>query len=47
MSWSSSAVRSARAPFSAILNLRGSQLNSGWKVDHWRRISASGRGSTI
>jgi hypothetical protein len=34
--------RSPAAPLIAILNLRGSQLNSGWNVDHWRRISASG-----
>ena len=33
------AARSCTAPFTATLNLRGSAMNSGWKVDHWRRIS--------
>ena len=36
-----------RAPFTAILNLRGRNENSGWKVDHWRRISHHTNESTI
>src|SRR5207249_1194447 len=35
------------APFSAILNLRGRNENSGWKVDHWRMISHQTYESTI
>ena len=40
-------ARSFGAPVTAILNLRGSQVNSGWTVDHCRMISAVGRGSSI
>ena len=41
------AVRSFGAAVTAILNLRGSQLNSGCTVDHWRIASAHTRGSSI
>ena len=41
------AARSSRAPFTAILNLRGRKANSGCSVLHWRRISQNGRGSAI
>ncbi len=47
MSWSATAARSSRAPVTAILNLRGKNANSGWNVDHCRRISQYGRGSSI
>ena len=47
MSWKATAARSSRAPLIAILNLRGSQLNSGWMADHCRTISQNVRGSTI
>ncbi|MNP28714.1 hypothetical protein D3C76_1216980 [compost metagenome] len=40
------AARSSIAEQMAILNLRGKNRNSGLMVDHWRRISASGRGSS-
>ncbi|MNZ90437.1 hypothetical protein D3C78_1094000 [compost metagenome] len=39
------AARSCTAEQMAILNLRGRYRNSGLMVDHWRRISARGRGS--
>ena len=42
MSWKPVAARSSAAPETAILNLRGSQLNSGCSVDHWRRHLAPG-----
>ena len=45
MSWNQVTARSSCVPEMAILNLRGRKANSGWKVLHWRRISASGRGS--
>ena len=47
MSWVLAAVRSFAAAVTAILNLRGSQLNSGCTVDHWRIASAQTRGSSI
>ena len=47
MSWVLVAARSCAAPVMPILNLRGSQLNSGLSVDHWRSSSAVGRGSSI
>ncbi len=37
----------ARAPVTAILNLRGRNENSGCRVDHWRMISQQTRGSSI
>jgi len=46
MSCTSTAARSLFAPLTAILNLRGSQLNSGWKVDHWRITSHHTKGFT-
>ena len=46
MSWKAVAARSSAAPETAILNLRGSQLNSGCSVDHWRKTSHQGRGSS-
>ncbi len=46
ISWKAMAARSSAAPEMAILNLRGSQLNSGCSVDHWRKISHHGRGSS-
>jgi hypothetical protein len=39
MSWNQVTARSSSVPETAILNLRGRKANSGWKVDHWRRIS--------
>ena len=39
-------ARSCAAPVTPTLNLRPSQLNSGWSVDHWRISSAVGRGSS-
>jgi hypothetical protein len=44
MSWTSTAARSAVAPLTAILNLRGRKANSGCSVDHWRMSSHHGRG---
>ena len=41
------AMDALAAAVTAILNLRGSQLNSGWNVDHWRIASAHTRGSSI
>ena len=47
MSWAFTTARSFSAPVTAILNLRPSQVNSGWSVDHWRSSSAVTRGSSI
>ena len=41
------AARSLAEAETAILNLRGRKMNSGWKVDHWRITSAQRRGSSI
>ena len=41
------AARSCGAAVIPILNLRGSQANSGWSVDHCRSSSAVARGSSI
>ncbi len=43
----SAAVRSWGEAVTAILNLRGRNENSGWKVDHWRIASHQMRGSSI
>ena len=40
------AVRSWTVAVTAILNLRGRNENSGWKVDHWRIASHQMRGSS-
>jgi hypothetical protein len=46
MSCTRAAVRSFTEAVMAILNLRGSQENSGCTVDHWRMASAHTRGSS-
>jgi hypothetical protein len=47
MSCTRIAARSVSVAETAILNLRGRNENSGWKVDHWRMTSQMTRGSSI